>query len=180
MSREEHDPTLREPCGPAPENGWVFAYPDVGYQTWRSRHRTLSEHSGPKALRTLSRAPTSLTDQPVFQSAREPEIRRRLLKLCRTSAVPKAGCSRIPPEQLPEGFRSVSAARCETSQHLDPFCFSREKPSPPGRPLRRRATTWTRPEERGASLSYLRHRKDRPGGHLSDRRTNNPRRSSCP
>ena len=180
VSREEHDPTLREPCGPAPESSWVVASPDSGYQTWRSRHRQCPDTRTRKSSVTLSRVQASLSDQPVFRSAREPEIRRHIPKLLRTSAGPKANCSGIPPEQKPEGLCSVSFTKYETLQNLDPICPPEGKPSPSTVPPHRRAKTWTRPEERGVSRSYLRHRKDRPEGHLFDRRTSNSRRNRCP
>lgn len=139
VSGEGHIPTLREPCGPALENGWVVSYPDAGYQTWRSRHRHSPETRTRKPSITLSRTPASLFDQPVFRSAREPEVHCRVPKLARTSAVPKASISRAPPERKPEGLHSVSLARYKTPQNLDPFHLSEEKPSPSTVPPHRRA-----------------------------------------
>lgn len=139
VSREGHSPTLLEPFGPAYGNGWVVSYPDAGYQTWRSRHRHCPETRARRPSITLSRAPAHLFDQPMSRSAREPEVHCHIPTLARTSAVPKAGNSRAPPERKPEGSHSVSLTRYKTLRNLDPFHFSEKKPSPSTVPPHRRA-----------------------------------------
>lgn len=176
-SGEGHSPTLREPCGPALESGWVVSYPDAGYQTWRSRHRHCPETRTRKPSITLSRAPAYLFDQPVSQSARGPEVHCHVPKLNRTSAVPKAGISRAPPEQKPEGFHSVSLARYKTLQNLDPFYFSEEKPSPSTVPPQRRARNGTDRKNEAQALRASDIETLVPKDLRSDRWTNAPERA---